>query len=361
MNICFVIDSMKCGGMQRVASTLVNGWVRAGHAVTLLTFDSTERDFFDLEPGVARIGLQLEGQSANTLQKGQRLFSRLTALRRHFNTLQPDVVVSFGEKTNFTVILSALGSGIPVVISERTDPRRHRQSFAWRLGRFWLYRLADFVVLQTSGVRDWAASFLNVKKLRVVGNPVDLQHARASMREQRANQIVGVGRLSREKGFDLLIEAFARADRADWQLVIVGDGPERASLEALAGKLGIQDRTRFAGAVKDPFQILGAAKVFVLPSRYEGFPNALLEAMASGCCVVSFDCDSGPSDLINQGINGVLVEPGSASALARSLGTVTAKPNKLQALMSSASPSVAGYATDKILEEWTTVLVEAAA
>ena len=361
-HICFVIDSMKCGGMQRVAASLVSAWARNGNRVTLVTFDTAERDFFKLDRGVERIGMGVEGKSESLLERVTRTARRTIGLRRVLSRTAPDVLVSFGEKTNITLLAAVLGMNVPTVISERTDPRQHRQHPVWRASRYLTYRLAQSVVLQTTTVRDWAAEFLQPGRLDVIANPVDVGAASGAPLSyvQRENQIVGLGRLSREKGFDLLIEAFSAIEAQGWRLVIAGDGAYRPQLVAQVERLGIQDRVEFLGAIDDPFSVLRASKVFVLSSRYEGFPNALLEAMACGCSVVSFDCDSGPRDLIDQAVNGVLVPPEDVAALTGSLQDLTSCSERAEQLASAASDSVSLYSMESILRKWEAVFAKVA-
>ncbi len=207
-----------------------------------------------------------------------------------------------------------------------------------RFGRFklwllqWAYRRADLVVCNSLATGESLAADLGVPAVRVatIHNPVPVDHIRrlatADIRhpyfERGVQVVMGVGRLVRQKRFDLLIRAFAEVRKREAgrvRLVIVGDGPERRSLQALASALGIADSTDLIGHQDNPYSWLKRAAVFVLSSDYEGFPNVVLEAMACGVPVVATDCPSGPNEIITDGIDGILVPAGDSMAMAAAI------------------------------------------
>lgn len=252
---------------------------------------------------------------------------------------KPDVVVSFLWFTNLVAILSRFFSGVRcrLVISERSTIVGSRsgvlnESFR-RLGVRLLYPVADRVVVNSRALRSQLTGRYNLPdtKVTVIQNPLDIDAIIEQGREYRdaAEQldgppmIVGMGRLGREKGFDLLIRAAALVQQP-FRVVLLGEGLEENRLRELTRKLGIDDRVEFAGFRKNPFAHLGKAVLFVLPSRYEGFPNSLLEAMALGVACVATRCPTGPEEIITDGENGLLVpveDPGAlANAINRLLG-----------------------------------------
>jgi glycosyltransferase involved in cell wall biosynthesis len=167
-------------------------------------------------------------------------------------------------------------------------------------------------------------------------------------------RLVAMGRLGPEKGFDLLIAAFARlaATHPEWSLTILGEGRERARLEALVESLGMTGRVSLPGRAADPLPHLAIAHVFALSSRREGFPNALLEAMAAGLPPVAFDCRSGPAEIITDGVNGLLVPDGDVDALAASLRRLMESPAERQRLGANARGVADVLSPDRILLAW---------
>jgi glycosyltransferase involved in cell wall biosynthesis len=160
-----------------------------------------------------------------------------------------------------------------------------------------------------------------------------------------------MGRLDRQKGFDLLLSAWGRiaSDAPEWNLIILGDGPERPALEAQASSL---PRVALPGKVHQPAPLLNAAGIFVMSSRFEGFPNALLEAMAVGLPVISTDCPSGPGDIIQSGVNGLLVPVESVDGLEKAMKSLIADESLRRRLSSQAPGSLAWLAPERILPLW---------
>ena len=324
MRIAFVIYSLSAGGAERVASTLINYWVGAGEQVTLVTLDSVEKDFYRIDARVKRIALGLTSESKNRREFIGNNLRRVQSLRAFFRSFEFDVVVSFIDKTNVLVLLATLGLGVPVIVSERIDPRKHTRlarsqpvcgaCFIHPLGPSWCRRLR---------ISQWARRIVKKEAIHVIPNPISEQFlgSHRSNGTRAHHTVVAIGRMEPQKGFDRLLVAFAKcAERhPDWNLRIVGEGTERPSLQELAIKLGLESRIRLDTVTKEPEKVLRDSDLFVLSSRYEGFPTVLLEAMACGLPVISFDCPSGPREMIRDGIDGVLVPPDDVEALAKAM------------------------------------------
>jgi len=362
MRICCVIASLGSGGAERVLLELCSAWQARGDEVTLLTLDDGRADFYAVPTGVKRRPLDLASRSMSASDAVRTNIMRVSVLRGAFREAAPDAIVSFTDRTNVLALLSASGLGIPVVVSERIDPRRHHIGRAWSLLRRMTYPSAAGVVVQTEAVREWAEDVVSPSRVAVIPNPLRPVAAPALPAGARDSRVTAMGRLVPQKGFDVLIRAFATlADEfPDWQLTILGEGPERPALESLTQSLGLTGRVEMQGRTSDPDAFLASTAVFALPSRYEGFPNALLEAMANGCACVSTRCDSGPSDLITDGENGRLVAVDDVMQFAEALGTLMSDANVRSQLGQQARKSVRRFSLDTVVSAWDQVLSAAA-
>jgi glycosyltransferase involved in cell wall biosynthesis len=332
MNILIFTSSLALGGAERVVATLANRWCEQGHRVSVATLAPVELDAYTLDEHVHRIALNLTGTSQGMLSALAANLQRVASIRRVLRREKPDCAISFLTDCNVLLALSrGAHRGCRYIGSERSHPPKHRLSRIWEFLRARVYGRLDAVVAQTVESRNWILQHTTARTVVVIPNPVVWPvPERAPIRDPssvgRANRqrILAVGRLSREKGFDLLIRAFARlaADFPEWEVVIVGEGIERQALEDLVLAAELRDVVLLVGVVGNVGRWLSEADLFVLPSRYEGFPNALAEAMAAGLATISFDCDTGPRDLIENGRNGQLVAKEDEHALEAALRTL---------------------------------------
>jgi glycosyltransferase involved in cell wall biosynthesis len=218
--------------------------------------------------------------------------------------------------------------------------------------------MADALVVQTDALLPWAQSIIGKERAHVVPNPVrDMGHVIQLPTVERGAVIVAAGRLVSAKGFDILLEAFAAAtrDMPQWNLIILGDGPERDRLTELARHLRIIDRVSLAGWVAEPGEVMLGASVFVLSSRYEGFPNALLEAMACGLPVIASAC-LGPAQIISDQVDGLLVQVGSASELSAAVLRLITDEKLRNKLGRNARAVSTRYKLESIIPLWDRLL-----
>jgi GalNAc-alpha-(1->4)-GalNAc-alpha-(1->3)-diNAcBac-PP-undecaprenol alpha-1,4-N-acetyl-D-galactosaminyltransferase len=361
MRLTLVISQLGAGGAERVMSTLASYWADHGQDVTLITFWSTSSDLYSLSPGVKRVALGLAHPSTNLRQSPRLTWRRLWALRRQIRWRRPDVVISFMDTTNMVTLLASRGLGVPVIVSERIHPAYHDIGALRSWLRRRVYPWADAIVIPSENIRPWMASIVPRGMVRVIPNPVRPATGRVAGRlADRSGEhvVVGMGRLDPQKQFDYLLRAFARCGghHADWSLVVMGEGPERKNLEALAAQLGIAGRVRWTSVVAEPEEVLRRADFFVLSSRYEGFPNALLEAMACGLPVVSFDCPSGPREIIRHEIDGLLVPSQDLDALTAAVDRLMSNGTERQRLGARAREVTERFGLERVMAMWEDLL-----
>jgi glycosyltransferase involved in cell wall biosynthesis len=355
--IVLVIGTLQGGGAERQISEMANYWVRKDMRVTLATWSGPEvEDFYSLDRRVNRVFLDVQMEPTAMLSRVRAHMRRVRKLRALLATMRPDAVLSFVTESNVLTILSSLGLGVRTVVSERTQPALHlKLPPLWRMLRRLLYAWSDGIVAQTSAAASWIERHCR-KRVRVIANALRSLPAES---HDRQRLVIGVGRLSHEKGFDLLLRAFARIARGfdDWRVVIIGEGAERENLLRLRDDLALVDRVEFLGQTADVCSWMARAALMVQPSRYEGFPNAVLEGMGMGAAVISADCHSGPAELIDDGVNGRLVPVDDVATLAVVMAELMSRQDIRERLGREASKVRTQFRQDLIMAQWEEVLL----
>lgn len=349
----FALPDLGLGGAQVVAVRLAELLRDRGDRVVIATLGPVATDHVAIPDDVGRLVVAPTVGRRGVTGVVTKNIRRARSLRRSLREWRPDVIVAFVDSTNLFMLLATRGLGIPVVVSERVDPREHSVAPYQRLLRRVLYRRASALVVQTERVAEWARSVVRPSRVRVIANPVPLPTAVAKPRHPPT--IVASGRLVEQKGFDLLIDALAMLGPGalgDWQVEILGEGECREALQQRLSASGLEAHVTLVGQVGDVDAHLERASIFVLSSRFEGFPNALSEAMAWGVPSVSFDCPTGPRELLVDGITGRLVPPEDVAALSRAIGDLMRAPAERARLGAASRRSLDRYAPALIADAW---------
>lgn len=359
--ILFVLPSLGAGGSERVVTTLANHWAQQGREVGIANFDAPDfAPFYPLAKEVSLFRLDLAAPASGLPRQLLQTARRIKALEQVYSEFRPDVVISFLTKTNVMSILAARRSGVPVIVSERNNPTLQRFNALWRLARAYAYPKAFSFVTMTRGAANYYPQRQR-PRTTIIPNPVQLP---AGWKDRRkGDTITAVGRLTGQKQFHLLIKAFAAiASRfPDWNLTIWGEGDDRAQLEALRRDLRLEDRIELPGLTSRPGQWIETADIFVLSSAYEGWPNVIVEAMAAGLPVISFDCEHGVTDMIEDSVTGLLVPQGDVAGLADAMASLLKDAGLRQSLAANALAASARYNTDTIADQWIDIVEDAIA
>ena len=345
-----MIPSLTRGGAERVLSLLTHDWAKC-HDVVIAAFDAS-RPAYDYHGRIVHLRL---GLPDHPLARVHVAWASTLLLIKLFRAERPDRVIAFMEPANFPAILASTVAGMldRLVVSVRQNPNV-LPSFR-RLLMPRMYRLPSAVVACSDGVRGaLIAMGLPAHRVTTIPNPVSLPDSTGSVAAPPApgRFVLAAGRLIPAKGFDMLLNAFSHVQPRDLQLVVLGDGPERGDLLALARRLRINDRVCFPGTVSDISRWYQRADCFVLSSRNEGWPNVLVEAMAAGCPVVSFRCDYGPAEIVQDGTSGLLVPAGNVEGLAHAISRVVTD-RRLSASLSIGAASRAGwFASQAVAARW---------
>jgi glycosyltransferase involved in cell wall biosynthesis len=364
--IVIVVGALTWGGAERVATTMANAWAREGREVWLVaTYLGCKVVDYSLHRGVSVVFLS-ERMRVRPSLRGFAAVRKAFALRSLIRSIAPDAVVSFLTNVNVLAILALTGLGLPLIVSERTDPAGDVDlHWLFRLARGLSYRHADALVVQTSAAaKRWAERLPGVQRIEIIHNPLPRELDVAGLKAQQeagGGLVIAMGRLGREKGFATLLSAFATAfgDDPTWKLDIWGRGPLLAALTRRLAELRLERRAHLRGATTQPWTVLATAQIFVLSSEYEGFPNAMLEAMAVGLPCIAFDCPSGPQELADGGAAAIMVPAGDAQALARTLRKVASDRELRRTLGLRAAAYVRReYSEVKVMADWDRLLGE---
>ncbi len=319
--ISLVLPGLQAGGSEHVVSFIADRLVERGHFAEIVSFETGEEPpYYTPDPRVELVYLAQPVARLAKLDAIRKIAVRLRGLRRHFQDSQPDLIISFLTRTNVQTVLATRGLSIPVIVSERNNPILQDPGPVWRWLRERTYPAAYGLVTMTREAMECFPPRMR-RRAWVIPNMAEWGTRQRSRKSGPRKQLTAVGRLTHQKGFDLLLQAFARVsnDHPDWDLCIWGEGPDRQQLEQLRDKLGLGSRAQMPGLTDEPGKWVCEADAFVLSSRFEGWGLALGEAMAAGLPSISFACNFGPAEMIEDGVDGLLVADGNVEELAAKL------------------------------------------
>jgi GalNAc-alpha-(1->4)-GalNAc-alpha-(1->3)-diNAcBac-PP-undecaprenol alpha-1,4-N-acetyl-D-galactosaminyltransferase len=357
MKLTLISSSLEVGGAERVMSIIANYWAAKGWEITILTFDDGSKPpFYDLDDQIDVRPLAIESQDdyAISLSSVKDNLGRIQILKQAIVASRPDVVISFVNTTNIMTLLACWGLKVKTIVSEHVNPASSQVNKVTQLLQKFTYRRADLITVQTHA----ALSFFPPDRYKtfVIPNPVALPTSDPidSQLNTDDRHLLAIGKLIPQKGFDLAIEAFAQVcqDRPEWTLTILGEGEMRDELEDLCTELGLEDRVFMPGVVKNIDAHLRKADIFVLSSRFEGFPVTLCEAMACGVPVIAANCLSGPREIVHNGIDGMLVMPDNVDALAVGLNQLMSDPGKRQYFSHHAPKVLDRFGVEPVMTIW---------
>lgn len=355
--LAFVLPGLGAGGSEHIVSLLCNHFAAQGWSITLIVFEEASApSYYAYHPQVRIIRLGMKSRRRAVATGALAMLRRQRLLRRALKAVRPELVVSFLTRTNILSLLAARSLHIPVIVSERNNPALQTVGPVWSRLRQMTYPRSVGLITMTQGAMDWFKDAMDVKGW-VIPNPVPPAGA-APDRRSDGHTIGAVGRLVPQKGFDLLLDAFARVAQRipDWKLVIWGEGPERAALERQRDRLGLADRVSLPGVTEKPGDWVPRTDLFVLSSRFEGWGIVVGEAMGAGLPVVSFDCQWGPAEMIEHDRSGLLVPNGDGAALGESIVALCDDPARRAALGQAARERMADFGHDQVLARWQSVI-----
>jgi GalNAc-alpha-(1->4)-GalNAc-alpha-(1->3)-diNAcBac-PP-undecaprenol alpha-1,4-N-acetyl-D-galactosaminyltransferase len=316
--LAFVLADLADGGTQRVATSMANALAADGQHVGVMTFSGPERDCYELDSTVRRVVLGGAGETNSLVAAVRANLGRIISLRRSLRDEKVVAAVGFILPINILLLLASINLGMRVLLSERNDPARQVFRGYWKALRWIFYRFSDTVTANSQAAVETMKAYVPAQKLIFLPNPLPKLPKKDP---SPGPTILAIGRLHPQKAHDVLIDAFAgiAGKFRDWNVRILGEGHFRSVLESRIVEMSLEERVCLPGWADDPYPHYQSAGMFVLVSRYEGTSNALLEAMGSGLAIIVSDSCPGSTDLIKDGVSGLVVPVDDADALAGAL------------------------------------------
>lgn len=353
-----LIPRMGNGGAERVMATIANN-LCAKNEVQIVTMTDAE-SFYALDERVKITGL---GQNVNRKNKLTLLFSMAIggiktffALKKKIKKEKPDVVLSFLQSANMmAILLKMFGGKFRLVVSERCDPSE--RGFGDRFFEKHFYSKADVTVCQSKKVMEFFKE-KDRAKMTVIPNPIAASAIPERFEGERRHTVVGVGRLSEQKNFEMLIRAFAALPErfSDYTLEIYGGGPLEEKLQSLIEELGLSERAELMGVKKNVMHYISDVALYVMSSNYEGFPNALVEAMATGLPVISTNFSTGVAKDIVKEENGIVISVGDREALIAAMEKMLSEQEKWEQMSLENRKLLDTLSEKNVMEMWVQVL-----
>jgi len=303
LTIAIVTSSLKVGGMERVASRLANELSEKPFLKVIVIALSNRNRFYKLSPKVE----YYHCNTSEDLRRVGKALSYICYLRKILKKLSPKVMLSFGDRYNHIALLSSVGLDHFKFISNRQNPHLSNGKMIDMMNSI-TYKWADGIIVQTSEAKDVLSQKYPNNNIQIIPNPIKQVKTYNS---ERRNVILNVGRFGDSKNQSELVEVFGSLlNKKDWKVHFYGDGPKKPTTRSVIDNKSLSGRVYIFPFTCEIEKIYKESSIFAFTSLSEGFPNALAEAMASGCACIAYDCVAGPSDIIDDGINGFLIPVG---------------------------------------------------
>lgn len=353
MKILFVINTLAYpGGAERVISVLGNAFSKTNN-VYFITSWAVDNEY-QLNYNIERVNI-FDSRPTN-LSKIKKNNISIKFMRNFIKKNKIDVVVSFCTENNLRMMLATLGLKCKKIVSIRNNPEYEFPNIIYKIVNYLLFLSVNHIVFQTKDAQDFFPKFIR-NKGKIIFNPIDDKFFQPST-EIRKNTIVSVGRFAKQKNNILLLKAFNKIkDDTDYILEFYGNGENEELLKSYVKENNLENRVFIYPKSNNVKRIYDKSKIFVLTSDFEGMPNSLMEAMASGLAVISTDCPcGGPKVLINNYSNGILIPVGDIDLLSTSLLKIINDETLRETLMCNAKYSSDFYTVENIVKQWETII-----
>ena len=365
----FIESLSEMGGAERAALLIAKYLNDSGFDLNIIVIDDGN-SFYEAPKGCKIIGLNLNKKSNNYFEGLINNIKRISIIKSSISDLKLESLISFTTKPNVLAIISCIGTPTKCIINQQSPSlismkyltQSKVRTLIWVLLSKIFYRYADNLVCVSKYISD-SINWVNDNDKKIIYNPLPNTSFESGLEPEIKlpkgyKYIVGMGRIIKQKGFDLLINSFSLIEKnnPELRLVIIGDGSQLNNLKDYSHSLGLADKIIFHSSITNPFSVLIQCHIFVLPSRWEAFGNVIIEAMSLGLPTVCFDIHGGPQEIIQNRVNGILIEYCNIEEMANTLNDLIIN-KKLYKDISSKSLLVKDqFSVDKIGVKWEKLL-----
>lgn len=365
MKLLFINHALHCGGTDRVMLTLAKEIANRGNDVYFLTFRPRDEDFFDIPDNITRLDLNFKTDDSikGIAYLRYNIIGYLLKLRAIIKKISPDYVISAWTSTNIFVIFATLKLKTKLIITEHihfdAPPK------IWKYLRYLFYRLSYRLVVLTDRDREKFLDVLSENKIEVISNPLTIDAPRITpnreLKNNKANiRFLSVGRFTSQKGFDLLLESFKNVLEMIplAQLTIVGDGEDYEFIKKRSEELCISNNIHLPGLTNDVSYYYEHNDIYVLSSRFEGFGLVITEAMSYGMPIISFDCPTGPREIIKNNEYGILVNSNNTNLLSDKMIELASNYKEFNKYSKASLKRANDYSISSIADMWDSIIFE---
>ncbi len=350
------MPSLGTGGAERAVVTLSN-YLSNEYDIIIVTLNNIPTNYV-LKNNINVYNVEVRKfKSTNFLKALINNLQILIRINRITKKLDPNIIIGFTTTSNVFAIITALIGKRKSIICERANPRVYIPNMFWKLLRNLFYRKTNLLIVQSEFSLNYFASIVDKSKIYILLNPIDVRlYNKINLNSIKENIILTVGRLDANKNQEMLIRAFAELKINDWQLFILGDGFLKDYLIKLTKELKVEDQVKFFGNRPDVWKYYNKCKIFVFTSRSEGFPNVLLEAVIFGIPSISTNCESGPSNLIENNFNGFLIDVNNQEQLVEKLKHLILNNTEYNIMLENSIFCSKQYDPKAIVYQWKSII-----
>lgn len=348
MKIVFFIGSMNRGGAERVISILANHYAQKNWKVEIVLLLGNKVNY-ELDKRIKIVDISRKGSYF------KNLFYWIINIRKYINKEKPDKIVSFIGRINYLVLTATIGIDIPIIVSERNDPKHDGRGKILQFYGNLCYKLADAIIFQTNYEKSCFNKSL-YRKSFIIANPVEVSYSPRNVFSKKL-ELVTAGRLEKQKNQELLIKAFNIVSKnfPSLELKIYGEGSLRNNLQFLIESYNLSDKVKLCGNVSDLHKRISESTAFILTSEYEGLSNALIEAMMLGLPCITTDY-SGADEIIKDNINGIIVPRNNIYCLSKAIISLLENEELRENFSKNSLEIAKNYKKEIILKEWEKVI-----